>query len=73
MAGKEVVETIYGKRHKFEVVKVKGWSTKFAIHRDGSRWKGDYDSLARAVDPHFPSNLMFSHLRLPVTCYISAC
>jgi len=23
--------------------------------------------------PHFPSNLMFSHLRLPVTCYISAC
>jgi DNA-binding protein H-NS len=26
-----------------------------------------------ALAPHFPSNLMFSHLRLPVTCYISAC
>lgn len=25
------------------------------------------------LNPHFPSNLMFSHLRLPVTCYISAC
>ena len=25
------------------------------------------------IIPHFPSNLMFSHLRLPVTCYISAC
>lgn len=27
----------------------------------------------RALDAHFPSNWTFSHLRLPVTFYISAC
>lgn len=50
MANKEVRETIYGKHHKYEIVVVKGWSTKFAIYRDGSRWKGDYETLSRAVE-----------------------
>lgn len=49
MAG-NVVETLYGKRHKYEIREVRSWlKTQFAIYRDGSRWKGDYDSLARAV------------------------
>jgi hypothetical protein len=50
MAG-NVVETLYGKRHKYEIREVRSWlKTQFAIYRDGSRWKGDYDSLARAVE-----------------------
>ncbi len=50
MAGK-VVETIYGKRHKYEIRAADTWlTTKFVIYRDGSRWKGDYDSLSRAVE-----------------------
>lgn len=53
MSGKEVVETVYGKRHKYEIVKSPGGllsNTSFSIHRDGSYWKGSYDSLARAVE-----------------------
>ena len=50
MAGK-VVETIYGKRHKYEIRAADTClMTKFVIYRDGSRWKGDYDSLSRAVE-----------------------
>ena len=29
--------------------------------------------LISFMSPHFPSNLKFSYLGLPVTCYISAC
>ena len=50
MPDKDIVETIFGKRHKYEIVRSKGWSTNFSIHRDGSYWKGTYDSLARAVE-----------------------
>ena len=53
MAGKEVVETIYGKRSKYEIIKTQGGllsSTSFSIYKDGSYWKGTYDSLARAVE-----------------------
>lgn len=53
MSGKEVVETIYGKRHKYEIIKSPGGflsNTSFSIYRDGSYWKGSYDSLARAVE-----------------------
>lgn len=50
MAGR-VVETIYGKRHKYEIRAADTWlTTKFVIYRDGSRWKGDYESLSRAVE-----------------------
>jgi hypothetical protein len=53
MSGKEVVETVYGKRHKYEIIKSPGGllsNTSFSIYRDGSYWKGSYDSLARAVE-----------------------
>lgn len=50
MSGK-VIETIYGKNYKYEIIKSEGFlSTNFVIHRDGSYWKGTYDSLARAVE-----------------------
>jgi hypothetical protein len=52
MSGKDIVETVYGKRYKYEIVRSKGMigSVSFSIHRDGSHWKGSYDSLARAVE-----------------------
>lgn len=49
----EIMETIYGKYHKFEVVKSPGGvlsSTSFNIHRDGKYYKGSYKSLADTVD-----------------------
>lgn len=53
MADKIVVETIYGKYHKFEIVKSPGGlltSTSFSIYRDGKYYKGSYSSLASAVE-----------------------
>lgn len=47
-----VVETIYGKYHKFEIIKDPGGvfgSVKFYIRRDGKPFKGSYASLASAV------------------------
>lgn len=52
MTGKNVVETIYGKLHKYEVVKSPGGlltSTTFSIYRDGQYFKGSYSSLSGAV------------------------
>lgn len=52
MSDKQVVETIYGKYHKFEIVKDPGGvfgSAKFYVHKDGRPWKGSYSSLAAAV------------------------
>ncbi len=49
---KEIVETIYGKYHKYEIVKSAGGlfsSTSFSINRDGKHFKGTYSSLADAV------------------------
>lgn len=48
-----IIETIFGKRHKYEIRKSEGGflsSSTFSIYRDGSHWKGSYDSLARAVE-----------------------
>ena len=53
MSDKPVVETIYGKYHKFEIVKDPGGpfgSVKFYIRRDGKPYKGSYSSLADAVE-----------------------
>ncbi len=50
---KNVIETLYGKRHKFEIVRTEGSlldSTKFSIYRDGDYYKGSYSSLIDAVD-----------------------
>ena len=53
VSDKVVVETVYGKRHKYEIMKSPGGligSTSFSVYRDGSYWRGSYDSLARAVE-----------------------
>jgi hypothetical protein len=50
---RQVVETVYGKHHKFEIVKVPGGllsNTTFSIYRDGKYFKGSYSSLAAAVE-----------------------
>ena len=52
MSDYTVVETIYGKYHKFEIIKDSGGvfgSVKFYIHKDGKPFKGSYSSLANAV------------------------
>lgn len=52
MAGKKVVETVYGKYHKYEIVKSPGGlisTIKFNIYRDGAYHKGSYSSLSDAV------------------------
>lgn len=52
MSSKVVMEIIYGKYHKYEVVKTTGplSSPSFAIYRDGKYFKGSYESLAAAVE-----------------------
>lgn len=46
-----VVETIYGRKHKYEIKAVDLFLSRvFVIYRDGQRWKGSYDSLSRAVE-----------------------
>jgi hypothetical protein len=51
MSGKDIVETIYGKLYKYEIVRSKAvFGVSFSIHRDGSHWKGSYDSLSKAVE-----------------------
>lgn len=48
---KELVETIYGKRSKFEVYRIKKvlGGYEFVIHKDGQYWKGTFSSLSAAV------------------------
>jgi hypothetical protein len=53
MSKKEVVETVYGKRHKYEIVKSPGGlltSTTFSIYRDGEYHRGSFSSLKDAVE-----------------------
>jgi hypothetical protein len=53
MASRNVVETVYGKLSKYEIVKSEGGlisSTSFSIYKNGSYFKGSYDSLAKAVE-----------------------
>ncbi len=49
---KKLIETVYGKRSKFEIYEVpKSFGGKeFIIHKDGDYWKGVFDSLAKAVE-----------------------
>lgn len=48
MSEKTVIETIYGKYHKFEIVKDVGMlgGISLWIHRDGRPFKGSYSSLS---------------------------
>lgn len=51
MNSKVVMETIYGKKNKYEVIKVsKLLGVKFVIYRDGKYHRGEFDSLAEAVE-----------------------
>jgi hypothetical protein len=53
MSNDTLVETIYGKHHKYEVIKKAGTvlsKISYVIYRDGKYYKGTYDSLARAVE-----------------------
>ncbi|MHB1861338.1 MAG: hypothetical protein ACYCVL_00075 [Gemmatimonadaceae bacterium] len=53
MSDLPIIETIYGKSHKFDIVKDSGGvfgSIKFYIHKDGKPFKGSYASLAAAVE-----------------------
>jgi hypothetical protein len=47
----EVIETIYGKLHKFEIIKdSRTFTTKFLIYRDGKYYRGEFSSLKDAVE-----------------------
>ncbi len=53
MSEHKVVETIYGKYSKYEIVKNAGGvfsSSTFAIYKDGSIFKSGYSSLSDAVE-----------------------
>lgn len=53
MASGEVVETFYGKKHKYEVIRKKGGvftSDEFYIRKDGQHFKGPYNDLSVAVE-----------------------
>ena len=53
MSDDTVVETVYGKHHKYEIVKKPGGvfsSTEYVIRRDGKHFKGPYKSLSDAVE-----------------------
>lgn len=52
MSKSEVVEVVYGKHHKYEIVKSSGTfsSPTYSIHRDGKYYRGSFDSLAKAVE-----------------------
>lgn len=52
MSDDDIVETIYGKYHKFEIVrKSNSWSgPKFYIRRDGKPHRGSFSSLSAAVE-----------------------
>jgi hypothetical protein len=50
MSDKTVIETIYGKYHKFEIVRDSGpLSTRFYIYEDGKPKGGYYSRLDEAV------------------------
>lgn len=53
MVDKEIIETIFGKRNRFDVVKKDGGTfgaPTFWIFRNGERFKGSYRSLSAAID-----------------------
>jgi len=53
MGDHNVVETVYGKHHKYEIVKKAGGvfsDSKYSVLRDGKPFKGSYASLADAVE-----------------------
>ncbi len=51
MSKKEVVETVFGRRSKYEIVRDHSWmgSVVFSILKDGKSYRGPYDELRDAV------------------------
>ena len=50
MADKKLMETVYGKHHKYEIYRRETmFSFEYFIYKDGKYHKGSYDSLAKAV------------------------
>lgn len=51
MSDRTIVETIYGKYHKHEIVKdSRLFGVTFYIWRDGKPYRGSYSSLKAAVE-----------------------
>lgn len=51
MATTKVVETIYGDKSKYEIIKKKtAFTTKFYIKRNGEVVSGSFKKLSKAVD-----------------------
>lgn len=53
MSDKEVVEVIYGKHAKYEIVKKKGSllsSIEYFIYKNGEYHRGSFSSLSAAVE-----------------------
>lgn len=53
MSDKEVVEVVYGKHAKYEIVKSRGGlvsSTTYHIYKNGKHHRGAFSSLAEAVE-----------------------
>lgn len=51
MATKTVVETVYGKYSKYEIVRKSGvFTTKFYVRKDGDVATGKFSSLNAAVE-----------------------
>ncbi len=46
---KQLIETIFGKKNKYEIFKETGWNTKFRIYRSGEYLRS-YDDLRVAVE-----------------------
>ena len=47
---KQLSETVYGKRYKYEIYRVDTvFETDFSIHRDGQLWKTGIKDLASAL------------------------
>lgn len=51
MSGLVLVETTYGKRHKYEILRESGTlGLSFYVRKDGEPFKGPYSSLSVAVE-----------------------
>lgn len=51
MTDEEIVETLYGKYSKFEIVKITSFlETKFYLRKNGKPYKGSFSSLSGAVN-----------------------
>jgi hypothetical protein len=52
MADKKVVETVYGKHHKYEIVKEEHLisDSTYYVYKDGKPHRGSFSSLSKAVE-----------------------